>query len=45
MASGVVYDVFLCIVPTAGRGNPKQNSDYLVKFLDRYRENYNPKAR
>ncbi|TMW47833.1 hypothetical protein DOY81_007087, partial [Sarcophaga bullata] len=37
-------DVFLCIVPTAGRRNPKQNSDHLCKFVDRYREKVNPKA-
>nr|XP_014103722.1 60 kDa SS-A/Ro ribonucleoprotein [Bactrocera oleae] len=40
-----VYDVFLVIVPTAGRGNPKNNSDLLCKFLDKYREKKNPKAK
>lgn len=40
-----VYDVFLVIVPTAGRGNPKNNSEFLCKFLDKYREKKNPKAK
>ncbi|XP_067641914.1 RNA-binding protein Ro60 [Eurosta solidaginis] len=39
------YDVFLVIVPTAGRGNPKQSSEFLSKFLDKYREKRNPKAK
>ncbi|XP_017476093.1 PREDICTED: 60 kDa SS-A/Ro ribonucleoprotein [Rhagoletis zephyria] len=39
------YDVFLVIVPTAGRGNPKQTSEFLCKFLDKYREKRNPKAK
>ncbi|KAM7349063.1 RNA-binding protein Ro60 isoform 1-T2 [Cochliomyia hominivorax] len=45
LSSEQVYDVFLCIVPTAGRGNPKQNSDFLCKFLDKYRETKNPNAK
>uniref|UniRef100_A0A1I8Q4U4 TROVE domain-containing protein n=1 Tax=Stomoxys calcitrans TaxID=35570 RepID=A0A1I8Q4U4_STOCA len=45
LSSQQVYDVFLCIVPTAGRGNPNQNSEFLCKFLDKYRETKNPKAK
>lgn len=45
MESKQVYDVFLVIVPTAGRGNPKQSSEFLCKFLDKYREKRNPKAK
>ncbi|XP_075155967.1 RNA-binding protein Ro60 [Haematobia irritans] len=45
LSSQQVYDVFLCIVPTAGRGNPNKNSEFLCKFLDKYRQTKNPKAK
>ncbi|XP_004537749.1 60 kDa SS-A/Ro ribonucleoprotein [Ceratitis capitata] len=40
-----VYDVFLVIVPNAGRGNPKNSSELLTKFLDKYRQTRNEKAK
>uniref|UniRef100_A0A1I8M9S1 TROVE domain-containing protein n=1 Tax=Musca domestica TaxID=7370 RepID=A0A1I8M9S1_MUSDO len=45
LSSQQVYDVFLCIVPTAGRGNPNKNSEFLCKFLDKYRQTKNSKAK
>ncbi|CAD7001490.1 unnamed protein product [Ceratitis capitata] len=33
-----VYDVFPVIVPNAERGNLKNNSELLTKFLDEYRQ-------
>ncbi|XP_061388272.1 uncharacterized protein LOC133323348 [Musca vetustissima] len=45
MSSQQVYDVFLCIVPTAGRCNPNKNSEFLCKFLDKYRQTKNSKAK
>ncbi|XP_055913132.1 RNA-binding protein RO60 [Eupeodes corollae] len=40
-----VYDLFLIIVPSAGRSNPNQNSSFLCRFLDKYREMKNKKAK
>ncbi|KAL9882353.1 RNA-binding protein Ro60 isoform 1-T1 [Glossina fuscipes fuscipes] len=42
--SDQIYDVFLCIVPNAGRGNPNQKSDHLCMQLDKYRLK-SPKAK
>lgn len=40
-----IYDLFLVIVPSAGRSNPNQNSNFLCKFMDKYRELKNKKAK
>lgn len=40
-----IYDLFLCIVPTAGRGNPGHNSKFLSKVLNKYRKARNSKAK
>uniref|UniRef100_A0A1A9W1X2 TROVE domain-containing protein n=1 Tax=Glossina brevipalpis TaxID=37001 RepID=A0A1A9W1X2_9MUSC len=44
LLSDQIYDVFLCIVPNAGRGNPNQKSNHLCMQLDKYRLK-SPKAK